>query len=184
MDRIGVVQIHKLVEKAKGITGLPLALVGYPIPPHRLNCGDTRIASGTPAEIAKALELFMSGHLFGKKQATEQFAADCLAQGLSNEPPHVVVEHNPNVSGRHPFSFYTDTRGLVVVAVDREGGMHEDDEGMVVSEVPQAMGMLMDEGIRAAVIDALAANNVHIDSRHPLPAGGLTPTSGHHSTEV
>ena len=160
MDRIGEVQMHELVEKAKAMTGLPLVLVGYPIPPHRLNCGDTRIASGTSTEIAKALEVFMIGQLFGKKQANEKFAAGCLARGLTNEAPHVVVEI------REPYVVYSNTPGLVAVVVDHnlppEEGMIETMNVNPISMIG-VMGIQDDGKARTLVCEVLAHRNIHID---------------------
>ena len=108
MDRIGIVQLRELVKKAKEITGLDLKLPGDPIPPHRLNCGGIRIASGTATELAKALDIFLAGVTVARNEVVAQ----CLAQGLNNEPPHVVV----NI--REPYEFFSNTRGLVVVVLD------------------------------------------------------------------
>ena len=117
MDRIGIVQLRELVATAAGKRDLPLKLVGDPIPPARLYCGDLPLGTGTPTQVAAVLEMFVLGY----DMCQTKVAAQCLAQALTNEPPHVVVKvkdetgHYLEDIGDIVFS---DMPGLVVVVFD------------------------------------------------------------------
>ena len=156
MERVGEVQLKKMVDEACETTGLDLTLRGYPVPPHQLYCGDRHIITGTPTEVANGLKSFVAGCI----SCSEKFAAQSLAQGLTNEPPHVVIEI------REPYVVYSNTRGLVAVVIDHnlppEEGMVEDMNVNPISMIG-VMGTKDDGEARRIVCEVLAHRGIHID---------------------
>ena len=150
MNRIGEMELRGKVRGLREETGLNLTLDGFPVPPHQVLCDGLAVTkAGTPTEVTEALDRWVDGYRY----ANRKFAAQCVAQGLTNEPPAVVFDVTNGV-------FYSDTKGLVVVTVDRDRQMHEDDEAEVLSQPVHSIAMILSDGVRLAVRETLETEGI------------------------
>jgi len=149
MDKIGIVNLRDFVKELSSVSGLPMEIKGFPVPPHRVFIGDVAITgeSGSPDVVKDELLNWFNGYLFCQRK----MAASALKEALSNDPPHVIVD----VSFDGVVRVHSDTPNLVAITVDRRIESENGDEAFIVSEEVDPTRKINGDGVRACVIEMM-----------------------------